>query len=368
MNAWKHFGVGALVATPFAALAQIPDLVDALDAGSRAMGMAGASSVTDGNTHSALNNPAGLAFIIEPTVEVSARNLPESDSTITGDVSAPSVNTNDSSTGKTAITHAGYAFPFKGGTLGIAYTLAGYIKDSRSQGPLTDAAFNVSGYDGELRSQTDMFTVGYGRESGRDNWGLSLIYANADARLSESFQQNGGAFVDRTIGGSGNGFGAALGWQRPSADGRSVIGASVRTPIELDGAAGNVYERIPGKASIGYTARMDRDSTADFLVYAAQLDYYFGGEGSAIFDRDDRFSFGIGAEYSYHRWNARFPIRLGYRYLPAGGSGFGDRDVLTYGLGWRPMGRDFSIDLNFASDLDGGVTDTAIGITYRPGN
>ncbi|MGE0001848.1 MAG: hypothetical protein AB7T05_07245, partial [Fimbriimonadaceae bacterium] len=45
------------------AYAQIPDLLNALDAGGRSMGAGGATGVTDANTLSTYHNPAGLAFV-----------------------------------------------------------------------------------------------------------------------------------------------------------------------------------------------------------------------------------------------------------------------------------------------------------------
>jgi hypothetical protein len=68
-----------------------------------------------------------------------------------------------------------------------------------------------------------------------------------------------------------------------------------------------------------------------------------------------------------NRWNARIPIRIGYTVVPSGGTGFIDRDAFTFGLGYRPNGSDFSLDLSFARPSDGNALDMALSITYLLG-
>ena len=53
----------ALFSLSSAATAQVPDLLNALDAGGRAMGLGGANNATNVDTLSAFYNPAALAYL-----------------------------------------------------------------------------------------------------------------------------------------------------------------------------------------------------------------------------------------------------------------------------------------------------------------
>ena len=150
-----------------------------------------------------------------------------------------------------------------------------------------------------------------------------------------------------------------------------MIGASIRTPISLrdnDQVTG-LYSRIPGRASLGYSGKRGFGGTSqDYLIYALQADYHFGGDKRLPFQRKDRLGWGVGFEYNLNRGGSRWPLRLGYQALASQGLGYSDRNALTFGLGWRPENGRFGIDLNFLRDSKGGPTDAALGITYRFGN
>src|SRR3954467_8754289 len=77
----------ATLATP--TLAQVPDLLNALDAGGRAMGMGGALYPTSSDTFSSYYNPAGLGYVSKGTVGVAFRNMPKSRTTASGDFNDP---------------------------------------------------------------------------------------------------------------------------------------------------------------------------------------------------------------------------------------------------------------------------------------
>ena len=64
--------------------AQIPDLMTALDAGGRAMGLGGGTYGTDATTWSINANPAALGFIRNPMFGASFRNMPESRTSASG--------------------------------------------------------------------------------------------------------------------------------------------------------------------------------------------------------------------------------------------------------------------------------------------
>lgn len=377
MTARKLWGLVAVAAgMPAVAGAQVPDLLNAIDAGGRAMGVGGASRVTDSTTMSALDNPAGLAYINRPTVGVAFRNLPKVEITATGNF-ADRTTSSDETNGRFALSHAGYAFPMAGGTVGISYTVGGYADAHTTGANLANNALFVRNLNEQIRAQTDFFTVGYGRSASNGlNFGLGVVVASQYTKFSQSYQLFDGS--NTQVGSSntfasdnGMGIGAVFGIQGFSPDGALAWGASVRTPIDINGNddTASVYDKIPGKLSVGIANRLNAYSAGgNFLVALAQIDYFFGGEESALLARRDYAAFGLGLEYSMNRYNARIPIRFGFQAIPSGGNGFDDRNMLTFGVGYRPNGKPLSIDLNFAKALDSGTFDIGLGVSYRPGN
>ncbi len=356
--------------------AQVPDLLNALDSGGRAMGMGGATRVTDGNTYSILDNPAGLVYAGSRTFELSFRNLPTSRSVATGNFNDRTLNTVGSA-GKSAISHIGTTFDFKGGTLGVSFTTTGYLNSLTTGGNLQNNGLTVFNLQEETRAQIDMFTVSYGKKMRDLNVGYGLIVANTYAKASQSYvlvdnNNNQVGSTNSDISGNGMGFGAVIGVQGQMSGGDAMAwGASLRTPIDLtgNGNSADVIDRIPGKLSMGIAGRKDQFFGAEeFLSWGIQGDYYFGGQGGKIISRDSVFGLGAGIEYNMFRFNGRIPLRLGYSYVPGGGSGFADRNALTFGLGYRPFNQNFSFDLNFAKAKGSGAMDMAFGITYRPSN
>ncbi|MCG9894252.1 MAG: hypothetical protein MH204_02095, partial [Fimbriimonadaceae bacterium] len=275
--------------------------------------------------------------------------------------------------GRTTLTHAGYATPMGAGTFGFNYSLAGYSLDERVGQNLTVPAGSVTGYSSFLKAQTDFFTFSYGQASDRMSWGLGLVIANQYLRLSERYGVTAGGVqvgtVDATATGTSNGIGAVGGVQMPMGD-DAMLGVSVRTPISLQGNSDttDLYSVIPGTASLGYVARTNPESrTGDFLTYSAQLDWFFGGSGVGRFERDSTLAGGFGLEYSLNRADARWPIRLGWRFNPAQGPTFESRDGYSLGLGWRPDGGALGIDLSLFRSTRGGPYDAALGLTYQLG-
>ncbi|MCG9895618.1 MAG: hypothetical protein MH204_09105 [Fimbriimonadaceae bacterium] len=62
-------GCGFVAATG-SAVAQVPDLLSSVDAGSRAIALGGSTTATDITPHAALLNPAGLGYISAPPATV----------------------------------------------------------------------------------------------------------------------------------------------------------------------------------------------------------------------------------------------------------------------------------------------------------
>lgn len=351
--------------------AQIPDLLNALDAGGRAMGAAGATTVTDANTLSATHNPAGLAYIKGTTLAMAVRNLPESSSRLSGSFADP-VEDTETFVGARRLSHVGFATPVHGGTLGVSYTVGGYIREDRLAANLTNGLTNVRNYTELLQSQVDFFTVAYGRQAGNANYGLGIVVANRYLKnrlrydIFDAGNNNVGT-VNTDVAGSSNGVGAILGAQFAGKEGsNTMVGVSLRTPIKLNGGVKGFFDTIPGRASLG-VAQRNSGRGSDFLVYGLQADWYFGGDKGGIVPRKDVVALAGGVEYNLHRWNARFPIRAGYQAIPSGGDGFGNRNAFTFGLGYRPSDQDFGLDLNFAVPGGGGRLDTGLAITYRVG-
>lgn len=363
--------------------AQIPDLVNALDAGGRAMGMGGGIYTAGADTMSGLNNPAGLGFLTEPQIGLAFRNLPESSTRLERDFRDPLVTT-DAQSGTRALSHAGLVIPLKrsggrtAGTVSVAYTLGGFIRDERTGTDLRDGNLTVRDYFEISKIKTDYFTLSYGAAGETFAWGIGAVLTNTYIRNTQFYNvfdgnNNGVGNVNVDNRGNQTGLGGVVGVQFIPRGSNLSIGLSYRTPIDLRGAeeVESYYDRIPGKLSGGFALRSDGlRGGNDFLVYGAQVDAYFGGKKDAILQRKDQVAVGGGFEYNYRFGNSFIPFRLGYRWVPSGGDGFyfGDRETLTFGFGYRPFGGRFSADLNFATTSDGGGWDVALGLNYRLGN
>jgi hypothetical protein len=101
-------------------------------------------------------------------------------------------------------------------------------------------------------------------------------------------------------------------------------------------------------------------------VYGLQLQHFFAGESSQVFDRENQATMGFGLEYNYQTQGFRIPVRLGYQLVPGGGEDFGPRNSFTFGFGYRPNNNRYGIDLNFAAPEKGGY-DIGISLNYRLG-
>lgn len=373
MDAKKSAIVLAGLAVCTAATAQVPDVMNSLDPGGRAMGVGGSTYVTDANTFSILYNPAGLGYINSPTFGFAMRNLPEARSIISGEFSDPSFNT-DTGVGKRSVTHLGYAFPAAGGTVGISYTTTGYLNDRRAGNNMPDGNLTVNNYQETTIAKTDMMTLSYGVSRGNTNYGAGVVFANQYVSNDVQFQQFSGQnlvnSVNRQVSSDGQGIGAVVGMQIAT-DTDSVIGISAQTPINIsnNSSTAAIYDRIPGRISAGFAQRTTGlRGGQDFFIYSGQADYYFGGQRSTQIERDNVFAFSAGVEYSFHQWNTRFPVRVGFSMHPGGGAGFTSRDAFTFGIGYRPDAQPLSVDFSLASPVGGGGVDMALGISYRFGN
>lgn len=379
----RSLTLAALVAVAASAQAQVPDLLNSLDAGARSIGLGGGLGVSGADTFSGNSNPAGLGYLDGRRFAISYRNLPASRTTLTGDLASPRFDTRGSR-GDNEIAHLGYVFPVSEvragapGTLSLSYTVGGFLNDSRSSTTLTSGALNATNYRQEIEAKTTFFTLAYGRanSSGSFSYGLGLTFAQQSLDYSESYELRSGTTLVSTqstgpLSSTGSGVGVIVGAQWIPAGAQNVsFGLSYRSEINLSGNASTsaLLDKIPARLSVGASARRDGlRGGKDFLIYAAQLSHYFESDRSSVFDRDTQTVFGLGVEYNYALGNVTIPIRIGYASVPGAGRGFGSRNAFNYGLGYRPADKNYSVDLAWGTPENSGA-DFAITINYRFGN
>jgi long-subunit fatty acid transport protein len=374
--------VSALAAAFAAPIAwgQIPDLLNAFDAGGRAMGFGGGTYVSGFDTLSSYYNPAGLAFASGPQAGLVIRNLSQSNTVISRDFADPDFDTRPSG-GNLSLTHAGYAFPLnraKGGgagTIGIAFTTAGYVRDERRGDQIPSGDVFVSEYFEVIKSRTDFLTVSYGRSLGaRLNVGLGLAYAINSLTniqrynlLDRDENLRGRVVLDNSS--TGNGLGLVAGLQLMASE-SVTFGLSYRSEIDLSNNAKTraFYDKIPARLSGGVAMRRDGlRGGRDYAVIAGQIDHFFKADRNTIIDRKEQTVFGGGIEYNMAWSGARVPFRLGYQAAPSGGAGFKPRNSVTFGIGYHPNGNAAAFDLNFGIP-EGGSVDVGFGISYKFGN
>lgn len=362
-----------VIGTAGSAFAQIPDLLNTLDAGSRSMGAGGAFGVTSADTMSILNNPAGIGFLSTKSFSLAFRNMPRSETTLFGSLANPTYSSKGAA-GKNMLSHFGFTTPMKnGGSFGFSYQVGGFLDDFRQGTNITIGAFNNATYQEQIRAKTDFYTFAIGKANGDGN--RSIGYGITIANLNLSDQQNGFVpgqpptqLISSDDAASTFGFGLVAGFQSiPTNNPNTTFGGSIRTPIKLNNNtfSSPLYSTIPGQVSLGMAARRDnlRGGT-DFLVTGVQASYYFGGSGSGIFDRSNQIVFGAGAEYNMVRDDFTIPFRIGFSHIASGGSQFSDRNTLTVGLGLHPNNIPWSLDVNYGFPRGGG-RDFGVLLNYR---
>lgn len=371
----RKLALATTIALPVACTAQVPDLFNALDAGGRALGMGGAGYQTDSNTLSGFMNPAGLGYVDTPTIGIVFRNLPTSRTIVVGDFSDPRLDTEEES-GARYLTHAGFAFPLRGGgALGVSLTTGGHVRDERFGNNLPSGGLFVRNYRELVKARNDFFAVSYGKSTQEEsvNWGVSVLYAMSNivnrqtGQLFDSGNQNVGS-LDTRNDETGHGFGLLAGVQiTPKGQTNTSFGVSYRTEIDLQGNDNTrvLYDKIPARLAAGVAHRRDGfRGGMDYLLMAADVQHFFSAGQNSLFDRDSQTILGVGAEYNYHSGWGRIPLRVGYSFVPSGGSDFGSRNALTFGIGYRPGNGDIALDLNFANP-EGGASDMSLSLTYR---
>jgi hypothetical protein len=332
--------------------AQIPDLLSAFDAGGRSLGMGTSIGVTSANTTSALNNPAGLGFVNSSQLSLTFKNLNESKTSIARRLLPNGDFESSATSGKRSLTHVGFTKPLgKRSTLGISYTVGGFIRDLQTGTNLVEGGTTFNDYRRTLKAKTDFFTLSVGRSNSdfTRSFGIGIVLANSYA--AENIISN-----------------VSNGSTQLNLSGDLTLGLSARTPISLSGddESEAIYDKIPGRVSAGLAKRIQNPRRAeDFIIAGVQGDYYFGGSDKRIIERgDSQFAGGFGFEYNYRLRNAYIPFRIGFRTIQKGGAGFSNLSGFNYGIGYNPDSSNLGIELDFGN-YSGGGRDMSLSLSYR---
>ncbi len=370
------FVLGGATLVAASSMAQVPDLLNALDAGGRAMGAGGAFYSTGSDTLSTYYNPAGLGYVGQGQVGLAYRNLPESKTKASNEFGSLRLDS-DGDKGGNAITHLGIAMPLgdgRRGTLGVGFTIGGFIDDTREDDGVLVGGNPVNAYSEKIKARSEYFTVAYGKSDPNQgfSWGAGLQYVRQYISNNVLLVDSGNnVLLDADLEDTGSGIGFIIGVQfSPRGNSNMSIGLSYRSEVDLNGneTTDQLYDKIPARLMGGIALRQDGfRGGRDFLVYGAQVQHFFGGDSSQVFDRSDQTVLGIGAEYNYHFSGYRIPVRVGFNAVPGGGDDFGRRNTFTFGLGFRPLDNRFAVDFNFATPSNGGY-DLGISLNYRFGN
>lgn len=381
MDARKLTSVAVGVVMAAGATAQIPDLLTSFDSSSRWMGMGSGITNSGGDLLSAQVNPAALGFMDQAQLSLVVRNFPGSTTVKSRQLPDPDFET-DGRFGSYGVAHVGYAFPVKRGlfgtqgSVGLTYHVGGYIDDLASGENLLVSGGTWNNYREKLRAKQNTFTLSYGGRLGNGQTAVGVALVVVDQYVANvqnySFTPTGGSPVNvPELRRSSNGLGVGLqvGAQFiPQGAPNVVYGVSFRTPITLGGNNDTAayYDKIPARLSAAAAVRRDGlRGGRDFLLVGGGLDFYFGGQSDRILGRKSQFVPGVGVEYNYSMSDIRIPIRVGYRFVPGAGDGFGNRNALTFGAGFRQAGAPYTFDLGIASPSIGGPLDISLGLTYR---
>lgn len=369
------FVVGGIAMATASAMAQVPDLLNALDAGGRAMGAGGSFYGSGADTLSTFYNPAGLGYMSVGQVGLAYRNLPKSRTKAKDEFGNLELDS-AGKRGENAISHVGLVYPLNAGrrgSIGVSYTIGGYINDTRVNNGVLVGGNPVNNYSETIEAKSEYFTVAYGKSSSSQNfsWGAGLQFVRQKIANQVLLVDNGNnVLINADLKDSGTGVGVIVGFQFiPKNNPHVSYGLSYRSEINLSGNSetSSLYDKIPARLLGGVAFRQDGlRGGKDFIVYGAQVQHFFSGGNSQVFDRESQTTIGLGLEYSYHTQGFRLPIRLGYNVIPSGGNDFGSRNGFSFGLGYRPNDDRFGIDFNFVSPERGGY-DLGISLNYRFG-
>jgi hypothetical protein len=373
-QAWmRSVAASTTLAIATVAVADVPDLFSALEMGGRALGMGGGIYSNSSDVSSTYWNPAGLGAIRSSFAEVNFRNKPNANSSLSGRYDDPE-RSSTMTFGGSSITFAGFVLPLAGGTLGFSYATGGYTRDFGTGNNLTnpDNPGQTITKNELLRAQTDFFTIAFGKNNGRVNFGGGLIFAQQSiSNRILSTDQNNTVLEDVDVSGRGWGIGGIIGVQfTPQDAGNVQFGLSFRSEIKLNGLddVNSYASAIPARIQGGVAWRVDNlRGGRDYLIGGVDGMYFLPANSGKILKREGQISGGIGFEYNWGQSFGYVPVRIGFRITDKGGDNFGTRDVLTFGVGYRPTKEDFTIDLGFAAASGQSRPDVALSMSFALG-
>jgi hypothetical protein len=370
MKIARKLFVGSLVAVGASACAQVPDLLSSFDAGGRAFGSGGAFYVTASETLSATNNPAGLGFVNERVAGLAARSFPKSITTVTGPLNNLRLDSTETN-GDVRLSHIGFAKPISGGkgAIGIAWTTGGWMNDDRVGQNLPGG---IATYLDAVRIRTDFLNISWGKANTDQtmSFGIGLVVGvnSVFNRQLITFTDPQADPISARSDKQSYGLGAQVGVMMiPKNRPNLTFGASIRTPIEMVSSdeALSLYDKIPGRIAAGLALRQEGyRGGRDYVIYGAEVEHFFSSSSNDRITRDDHTGGHVGFEYNYVKESFSIPIRFGFSANPGGGDGFDSRTSLNYGIGYRPVGKNWSIDIAFGNS-SGGAKDTAISFSYK---
>ncbi|HWP31493.1 MAG TPA: hypothetical protein VNK96_07210 [Fimbriimonadales bacterium] len=381
--AWKRgipCTLGLLVAS--FSFAQMSDTMYSFEMGGRAYGMGGSIYSNSADASASYWNPACLGLVQTTLVEAVMRNRPISQTHLTGTIEDGLDGTGELGYGFQSLSFGGVAWPFRGGTLGLSYAVGGYVRQngfgedttsSSAGGPLTAQTL--------FRSMTEFFTVAYGRPMGQNsNIGVGVVVARQSLSDKAHVFFTGdpdsivlsGGFDDL-----GSGVGAIVGYQFTPPGRQNVsIGASYRSEINLSGidSGSSHIDVIPARLQGGLAFRVDGlRGGRDFLIGGVDVMYIFPGNDGKVLENDGQFSAGIGLEYNWTQSFGYLPIRIGFRFIDKSikrqvalqEDPFIARQIVTFGIGYRPKNAPYSLELNLAAGNKQNTPDIALGLQFE---
>jgi len=383
INAWKRglpCTLGILISS--VSFSQMSDTMYSFEMGGRAYGMGGSIYSNSADASASYWNPACLGLVQTTLVEVVMRNRPISRTELAGTLEGGFDSTGEIGYGFQSLSFGGVTWPFRGGTLGLSYAVGGYVRqdgfgdDLNSSilgGPLTAQTL--------FRSLTEFFTLAYGRPMGENsNIGVGLVFARQSlSDKANVFVTNdpntiilSGGFDDL-----GSGVGAIVGYQfTPPGKQNVSFGASYRTEINLSGMETGLpfMDVIPARLQGGLAFRVDGlRGGRDFLVGGVDVMYTFPANAGRVLENDGQFSAGIGIEYNWTQSFGYLPIRIGFRFIDKSikrqvalqEDPFVARQIVTFGIGYRPKNAPYSLELNLAAGNEQNTPDIALGLQFE---
>jgi len=356
----------------------------------RGYGMGGAFVAIADDVSAAAWNPAGLAYLTRPELQIAMRTMPSYSTTQSGNAVNPTERTTGDA-GSQQVSFFGVALPLgkggggilKNGTLGIAFWRGGFYENNTlgtfltSGDPDSDLAINPRIIN--LRTQVNYYTLAFGWQlNPKLKAGVGLVYGEQkfDYLKNETIvDPNTDEIIGTTesaVNENGTGFGVQLGVIGKIGD-KGNFGITYLSEIELGSFddASTFASKIPARLSAGasYILReVKRGSGSDYLLGAIQFDHFFAANEGLTAATNDYTNFGAGLSYNLSYRGLILPLRVGFHNYQSGGNAlFSNEQVFTFGIGVRPGDQRYSIDIDFGSSNRHKGLDFSLSVGYQFG-